>query len=273
MKLPGWLALTVLMSLGSVTPAWGMTSGTPADGNGHPAVVALLRSDGFWARPFCSGVLLSDKVVLTASHCLAFALNLQQAGWQILVTNDSTLQQDSAGWLPISSLTTVEPSASIVLNPAYKQGFDHDVSALVIASPINVAASDLPVLPPTNILDELKDSKFLQQATFTVLGYGSIEKPNGQWLTEWSSERRVGTLGFKALDNQIIHQSQRINKGEDGACNGDSGGPSLLEIGGIDYVVGVTSSGDNPCYATNTATRTDTDEALTLLTRVLAENP
>jgi hypothetical protein len=272
MKLRGLLALVLLsLNLVSLAPAWGMTLGTAADGNGHPAAVALLRTqDGYWAKPFCSGILLSGKVVLTASHCLA---GFQGSGWQILVTNDSTLQQDSFGWLPIPTLTTVQAVASIVLNPAYKNGYDHDVSAVVLASPINVAPAALPTLPPTNILDQLKASKFLRDATFTVLGYGIVEKPKGQWVTQYSSERRVGLLGFFALDSGVIHESQRINQGEDGACNGDSGGPSLLQIGGVDYVVGVTSSGDIPCYATNTATRTDTDEALTLLTRVLAQNP
>lgn len=274
MKLRGLLALALLsLSLGSLAPAWGMTNGTAADGNGHPATVAVLRSDGYWARPFCSGILLSGKVVLTASHCLASALLIQQAGGEILVTNDSTLQQDSAGWLPIATLTTVQPAASIVLNPLYKNGYVHDVSAIVLAAPIDVDPAALPVLPPTNILDELKDSKFLRDATFTVLGYGIAEKPKGRWFTEYQGGRRVGYLGFFALDNRFIHESQRLNQGEDGACNGDSGGPSLLQIGGVDYVVGVTSSGDIPCYATNTASRTDTDEALTFLTRVLAENP
>jgi hypothetical protein len=128
-------------------------------------------------------------------------------------------------------------------------------------------------LPPTNILDELKASKYLQTATFTVLGYGIVQKPKGKWVTEYSGERRVGLLGFSALDSKVIHETQRVNTGENGACNGDSGGPSLLQIGGVDYVVGVTSSGDIPCYATNTATRTDSDEALRLLVRVLSENP
>ncbi|WP_310063016.1 S1 family peptidase [Lysobacter niastensis] len=274
MKLSGLSALLlVALGVGSAAPALAMTNGTPADGDGHPAVVALLRSDGYWARPFCSGILLTGKVVLTASHCLQAALFFQQSGSQILATNDSQLQQDSAGWLPISTLIKVSAAASIVLNPAYRNGYDHDVSAMVLASPIDVPADAFPALPPTNILDELKASKYLQQATFAVLGYGIVEKPKGRWVSQFTGERRVGLLGFSALDKRFIHQSQLVNKGEDGACNGDSGGPSLLQIGGTNYVVGVTSTGDIPCYSTNVAARTDTDEALDFLTRVLAENP
>ena len=274
-------ATVVLLALaGSSGVAQAMTSTTPPDGNGHPAAVALLRSDGYWARPFCSGMLLSDKVVLTASHCLEFAVRLQQAGWQLSATNDAALQQDSAGWLPQDTLTTNAPFGQIVLNPAYNPkilgGYDHDVSAVVLSAPISLDPAAYPTLPPLGLLDELNASRYLRGATFSVLGYGIEEKPtpaHGQWSGVFSGERRIGTFGFFALDNRFIHESQRIHQGQDGACNGDSGGPSLLQIGATTYAVGVTSSGDIPCYATNTATRTDTDDALALLMEVLEANP
>lgn len=276
------LLLSALLAglAGSAGPAVAMTSGTPADGTGHPAAVAMLRSDGYWARPFCSGMLISGKVVATASHCMSPALAWQQGGWQILVTNDPTLQQDANGWLVADDLATKRVVSQIVLNPAYDPkllgGYGHDVSAAVLASPIVLDPSALPSLPPIGILDQLRASKYLKSATFTVLGYGTQEKalPGNTGPTHpFSGERRVGALGYDALDKNFIHQSQRISQGEDGACNGDSGGPSLLRLGETDYLVGVTSSGDNPCVATNTATRTDTAEGINLLTAVLAANP
>jgi len=274
-------ATVVLLALvGSSGVAHAMTNTTPPDGNGHPAVVALLRSDGYWARPFCSGMLLSNKVVLTASHCLEFAVRLQQAGWQLSATNDATLQQDSDGWLAINTLTVNAAFGQIVLNPEYNPkvlgGYDHDVSAAVLEGSIDVDPAALPTLPPSGLLDDLKASGYLRGATFSVLGYGIVEKPtpaHGKWSGVFSGERRIGELGYFALDTRFIHESQRVHQGQDGACNGDSGGPSLLQIGATTYVVGVTSAGDIPCYATNTATRTDSDEALALLMEVLDENP
>jgi hypothetical protein len=258
-----------------------MTTNTPPDGDGHPAVVALLRSyDGYWTRPFCSGMLLSSKVVLTASHCLAAAQWYHANGWQLSVTNDSTLARDANGWLAIGSLTTNSAVGEIALNPAYNPkilgGYDHDVSALVIANPIELAPDKFPTLPPAGLLDQLQADGTLRAATFTVLGYGSEQKAlpanTGPWFP-FTSERRAGTLGFDALDPRFIHESQRVSQNSNGACYGDSGGPSLLQVGGITYVVAVTSSGDIPCFATNTAYRTDTDEALDLLEEVLEENP
>ena len=273
-------SVALLALAGSSVVSQAMTSTTPPDGNGHPAVVALMIWDGYWARPFCSGMLLSEKVVLTASHCMDYAVRAEQVGWQIAATNDATLQQDSGGWVQISTLANSALFQQIVLNPAYNPkvlgGYDHDVSAGVLASPISVAPAAFPTLPPLGLLDELKASGYLRGATFSVLGYGIVEKPtpaHGKWSGVYSGERRIGALGFSALDTRFIHESQRIHQGGDGACNGDSGGPSLLQVGSTTYVVAVTSSGDIPCYATNTATRTDTDEALALLMEVLDENP
>lgn len=272
------LCLLLAGIAGSAGTAQAMTSGTPADGDGHPAAVALLRSDGYWAFPFCSGVLLSGKVVLSASHCLSPAQSWQQGGWQILVSNDPTLQQRPDGWLLVSTLTTTRTVSQIVLNPAYdpRQDYAHDVSAAVLDTPITLDPSALPTLPPVGLLDRLRADQSLRSATFTVLGYGRQERtlPSKSGLIySVTGERRVGVLGFDALDKTFIHESQRIAKSQDGACYGDSGGPSLLSLGEKVYVVGVTSSGDMPCFATNTATRTDTGEANILLTDVLTRNP
>jgi hypothetical protein len=225
-------------------------------------------------------MLVSGKVVATASHCMSPAIRWQQAGWTIQVTNDPTLQQDANGWLVADDLVTRRVVSQMVLNPAYDPkflgGYGHDVSAAVLASPIALDASALPALPPVGILDELRASKFLRTATFTVLGYGSLEKTrpaNTAPAYPASGERRVGVLGYDALDKSFIHESQRISQGQDGACYGDSGGPSLLHLGDTHFLVGVTSSGDMPCLATNTATRTDTAEGIDLLSAVMGANP
>jgi len=259
--------------------AQAMNSTATFDGDGHPAVVALLRTaDGYWYRPYCSGMLVSGTVVLTASHCLEAGRRFRDAGWQLSVTNDATLAQDANGWLPVDSMTTNVSIDQIVMNPAYDPkvlgGYGHDVSAAVLAAPIALDAAAYGVLPPQGLLDELRARNGLRDARFTVLGYGVQQKSrNGPNKSGWSGERRYGVLGFDALDTRFIHQSQRFHRGDAGACNGDSGGPSLLEVDGTTYVVGVTSSGDMPCYATNTATRTDSAEALELLIETIAAQP
>jgi secreted trypsin-like serine protease len=50
-------------------------------------------------------------------------------------------------------------------------------------------------------------------------------------------------------------------RGFGGACYGDSGGPNYVEIDGVDVLVGITVTGDVPCFATNVVYRTDTESA------------
>ncbi len=266
---------TLAIALTAASSAHAMSSTTPADGTGHPATVALLRSDGYWARPFCSGSLISGRVVATASHCVSAARGMIAVGWTIKVSNDPSFAKDENGWFTVDSVTTLRDASELILEPAYdpKQEYNHDVSAVVLSAPIVVAAADLPVLPPMGILDQLQADGVLRNSIFSVMGYGSDIKPKGRPNYTPSSVRRIGQFGFDALDKRLIHESMRVKTGSDAACYGDSGGPSLLQIGASSVLVGVTSSGDTPCYATNTATRTDTDEALQLLVGAMVANP
>lgn len=256
-----------------------MNSGTPPDGTGHPAVVALIYEFGPWGRHFCSGMLIAPRVVLTASHCVEAAQNLRNNGWTLSVSNDPTLPDDGNGWIAIPDLSTHRVVTTLNINPQYRivrgAPYRHDVSAMGLESPIDLPAGALPVLPPPGLLDALRASGELRSAVFTVLGYGREQKTlpaNSGPRHPRTHERRVGQLGFDALDPMFIHQSQRAVQGWDGACYGDSGGPSLLVVGGVRYVVAVTSTGDGPCFATNVAARTDRTDALELLLDVLDAN-
>ena len=63
------LALTLLFILTVwIPPAAAITGGEP-DGNGHPNVCAVIIAPvGHPRHLYCTGVLISDKIVLTAGH-------------------------------------------------------------------------------------------------------------------------------------------------------------------------------------------------------------
>ena len=63
--------------------------------------------------------------------------------------------------------------------------------------------------------------------------------------------------------NDVLRLSMNIAKGENGTCNGDSGGPVFYEDATLGLVqVSLVSGGDAPCRATNTGPGFSTQEGL-----------
>jgi len=258
----------------SAAPTAAMTDLSEFDGDEHPEVVALLyrTPDGSRAYQYCTGTLISPTVVLTASHCND---GLLETGWDLIVTNDPVLPPvDATGWFD-ADLKNVAVVAQVVSNPLYERGYRDDVSAQVLAKSLGVSKRRFPALPQPGVLSQTAAAGTLKTAPTTVLGYGTVQKtvvPGSGPAFYDSSERRSAVLFTTSLDAQWIHQEMSIAKGQGGACYGDSGGPSLMELDGRTTVVGVTSTGDGACFATNVSSRVDTPSALGFLADVLASN-
>ena len=66
--------------------------------------------------------------------------------------------------------------------------------------------------------------------------------------------------------NDVLRLSMNIAKGEEGTCNGDSGGPIFYNDGTLGRVqVSLVSGGDAPCRATNTGPGFGQQEAFDFL--------
>jgi hypothetical protein len=103
--------------------------------------------------------------------------------------------------------------------------------------------------------------------TFTAVGFGTGEKfpipgeetgpadPSGTNFNTFLRRFIADNLSYNAHNpaNDVLRLSQNIAKGENGTCNGDSGGPIFYEDENLGRIqVSVVSGGDAPCRATNT---------------------
>jgi hypothetical protein len=117
----------------------------------------------------------------------------------------------------------------------------------------------------------------VQDLTFTAVGYGTGEKfpipgqqtgpadPSGSNDTTFPVRYIADHLSYLAHDPviDVLRLSQNIATGDNGTCNGDSGGPIFYQDRQLGLVqVSIVSGGDYPCRATNTGPGFSRQDAL-----------
>ncbi len=233
------------------------------DGDRHPEVGALvLTSD---RSMFCSGVLISPKVFLTAGHCVFFGVELAGlAHGDYGVTFDSPITATS----PVVLATAYKhPQWEFVDPPTPTFTINHDIGVLVLDAPVwNIKPAKL---PEKNILDKLDRKGKLTDQRFDVVGYGCTElkyldpptdPPALDPNCEGFGTRRVANQGFLELMPDGDHLRLDGNPGSSALF--DSGGPHYFA--GTHIIASISSggSGSTPADIIDETTRVDTPSAL-----------
>jgi hypothetical protein len=88
-------------------------------------------------------------------------------------------------------------------------------------------------------------------ATDRFVGFGRRNDGNDRFV-----KRQFASTPVTGIVNQQIDLANRTSS----TCNGDSGGPHLISVNGVETIVGVTSFGNsNECAGTSFNQRTDVD--------------
>ncbi len=214
-----------------------ITGGSPEAG--YPSVFALAYN----GQGGCTGTCITPTVGLTAAHCVEG----EQAS--VLTALFGASEEQPQQIIQVTEVL-VEPSFAADIRGA-------DIALLRFAEQCPATTPYNPIPLESHVGEPV-----------VMVGFGvTVESAN---------DAGIKRSGVATLFSVAPAEVSGMNPGElatsndpDGTCNGDSGGPTFMQLNGVEYVVGVTSRGstgangvDEPCgQGRSIATRPDSHAA------------
>ncbi len=204
--------------------------------SGDVKVLTLATSKGARTQ-FCSMSMLTERIVVTAGHCMA--AEASSGGKLRFDTEQIWVTQPGAEML-IDDVSTRVKVAKVVLVPGYENYWDpakrdrrtqrDDIAFIFLEQPLK-AGYTIPVATASEVV-QLKTSGGL----ITHFGYGLQE--------ENKINHAPYKLTLRALPDAdaYLDANKTIFTREDGRalCPGDSGGPWYADFGGVTKILAVT---------------------------------
>jgi len=257
-------ALLAALLAGTQTSAHAITFGMP-DAGEHPNVGSFVGEftdpETGDTTPFqlCTGTLIDQDVVLSASHCFS---GLPPVITDITFTLDETIDSDRDGDVDGDVELLTGTSVTHPLFGSGGQNNPYDIAVFLLDDPITDV--EPAALAPAGTFDQAG----LRDETFTAVGYGtvrtSIRKGPQGFDVGWRREKADQEL--LSVTKAWATLSMNPATGNAGTCYGDSGGPHLLD----DVIVSITVTGDAMCKATDKTYRVDTPWAREFLAQFIA---
>jgi secreted trypsin-like serine protease len=187
---------------------------------GDPAVVLLISYPADQSTfDTCTASLIAPTVLLTAAHCVD-AANHPGYGFGVFTGPDASAYATVAALKP--KLIAVQ---SVHAHPDYNPAppFHADLAVVVLAKPLLTAPLPISRTAPTAAL---------VGGPARIVGYGQIQYKQYN-VIKHEAPTVVAALGVEdtIVVGDTVHRS----------CIGDSGGPALVVLDGVETIVGVDS--------------------------------
>lgn len=233
------LLLATLVAVSACADQWVSSSDSAIVGGtadtGDPAVGAVLiqMSDGTTVA-ICSGTLISKKVVMTAAHCVSIHDPQIPGAAPKQVFFGSNVDGSPVALINVTK-TTFHPSFN---ERRLQDGNDVALLLLEREPPSGITPMPINRQAMTSHIGE----------SVRLVGFGIT---SGGMHDDGT--KRMVTTNIDDVDAKLLW----VMDPNRNTCNGDSGGPSFVNIGGREVVAGVTSFGDEDCIQAGAYTRVD----------------
>jgi len=216
--------------------------GTADDGD--PAVVMLVSYPSDESTYYtCTAEVISPTVLLTAAHCVD-AANHTGHTFGVFLEPDATPYK--------ASVKTLKPHLKAVrevhAHPQYDpngSGYPADVGVAILAEPVSIA--------PLPINRTALDSSIVGKSS-RIIGYGQTVSGT------FNVKKYQATTSVNKLEND----GHTVVVGDDArrTCLGDSGGPALVTLNGVETIIGTNSyTNTNGCTEPSHFQRVDVYKA------------
>jgi hypothetical protein len=222
-------------------PALAVTYGNPVENplETAPYVVSVWASETGDTRDaefICSGTLISSNIILTAAHCTDFE------NFKFFVKIKTVALMQEAPFYAATPWTGTRYDPGSKVKPP-----EGDIGLLRINT--NITGVNFPSLANTSIGKKINDKTPLilmgwgydqNKKLADTLRFSRLTLQDARSQRDWSGYFNIKTM---ISAGKYIKDEKKWS----GSCNGDSGGPLLADLGGLTYVVGVTSWGHKQC--------------------------
>jgi secreted trypsin-like serine protease len=225
------LAALTAASTVSAAPKPAVINGT-AD-SGDPAVVMFVSWDPSPAGYYdtCTAELIAPTVLITAAHCVDPSTH-PNYNFGLFLQSDGT-NFTFAGLSPVKS---------VAANPSYNAtASTDDIGVILLAAP-------LPGITPLPFLHTADESAWVGQSA-RIIGYGRTNASDAN--SAYAKYQATTTVASLSASYIVVGDTSKHD------CTGDSGGPALVTVNGVETIVGVNSIGPTNCTSASSFTRLD----------------